>query len=122
MASGLSASIAKALAKGRFSELKSHGLTRHNVNDILFRGGVLKVRNTNDTPFVTSISDPTPLVYAILWEQHETVYYLLSNLRASVTIAVAGVSLAFSGIQSTLQQPSETHAFCTVYFRRRRVR
>jgi hypothetical protein len=122
MSRGLSLSIAKALAKGRFRELKSLGLTHRNVNDALFPGGALKVRIPNGTPFVASIADPTPLVYAVLCEQPETVDYLLSNLRASVRIPVAGVSSTFSGTQFTSQPPLEILRFCISFFRRRIVR
>jgi hypothetical protein len=63
------------------------------------------VRSAGGTPFVDTISEPIPLVYAILWEQTETVLYLIRHFHARFDIAIDGVCFPLTGIRSTLPPP-----------------
>jgi hypothetical protein len=118
MSYGLSVAVAKAIAKGEFRQLKSLGVTKRSVNAPLFPGGTLKVRVAHGSPFVRVIEDPTPLVYAILCEQTDTVVYLLRRAHASPAVPVNSVSPAFPGTQFTLPRPSATTTFSTLCCRR----
>lgn len=50
---------------------------------------VLKVRVPNKVPFVATISEPTPLIYAILCEQVEVVLVLITQFKASLDISIS---------------------------------
>ena len=63
------------------------------------------------TPFVETITGPTPLIYAILCEQVDTVAVLLEKFHASTGVAVDGVCFLFTGILFTLLLLFRTFAF-----------
>jgi hypothetical protein len=91
MTKGLPVAVARAIAKGRYEDLPLIGLNAHNVNDIVYPGAILKVKSTSGSPFVPTISDPTPLIYSILCEQIDTMLYLINSLQASLEISVNSV-------------------------------
>ena len=63
------------------------------------------------TPFVETIVEPTPLIYAILCEQVDTVSVLLEKFHASTGVAVDGVCFLFIGFPFTLPPLFRTFAF-----------
>jgi hypothetical protein len=116
----LSINVAKAISKGKFQDLRSSGVTKGNVNEkVVFflipqicPGQVLKVRVSGGTPFIDTIAEPIPLVYAILCEQTDTVLYLMRHFGARLDVAIDGVCLGLTGTRSTLQPQSKTTTFC----------
>jgi ankyrin repeat protein len=70
----------------------------------------LSVNPLSKKPFLPSIAGATPLIYAILCEQLDTVLYLLLRLRASLSKGIVsfsiynGVCFVFIGFLSILQR------------------
>jgi hypothetical protein len=66
----------------------------------LGEGERLPIVAASGTPFVQFITNPTPLVYAILCEQADIVLHLILRVRAKLDVAI--VPLQFSMFLSCL--------------------
>jgi protein involved in polysaccharide export with SLBB domain len=89
------------------SQLKAIGLTKRNVNYKLCPGDTLKVRVPKGKPFVATISEPVPIVYAILCEQIDTVLFLIREFSPSLDVCLNGFFFNLSGFRFILQQQLE---------------
>ena len=76
--------IIEEIAEGSTKKLKQLGLNKKNVDNLLGSGNLIQVKSASGKPFLRAIRDATPLIYAILCEQLDTVLYLILNLHASL--------------------------------------
>ena len=72
----------------------------------------MKVEAKTGNPLLPYVRNPTPLVYAILCEQLDTVLYIILHLHASYDVKVNGVCLVFIGTQFIMQLVSRIMRFC----------
>ena len=74
----------------------SHGTAldhKKNIENFLSPGHPLRVKVPKGQPLIKMINDPTPLIYAILCEQKDTVLYLILYLHASFETKINGILL-----------------------------
>lgn len=83
--------IVDAIAGGETKNLKKLGLNKKNVDSILGSNNLVQVKSSSGKPFLRVIRNTTPLIYAILCEQLDTVLYLILNLHASLDKTVVSL-------------------------------
>lgn len=75
--------IIDKIIEGGSKVLRQIGLNKKNVDNILGSNKLIQVKTPSGKPFLRAIRSPTPLVYAILCEQLDTVLYLILHLHSS---------------------------------------
>lgn len=75
--------IINEIAEGGTKKLRQLGLNKKNIDNLLGSNNLIQVKITAGKPFLRTIRNPTPLVYAILCEQLDTVLYLILHLHSS---------------------------------------
>ena len=85
--------IAELISNGETKKIKKFGLNKKNIENFLSPGHPLRVKVPKGRPLIKMINDPTPLIYAILCEQKDTVLYLILYLHASFETKINGILL-----------------------------
>ena len=75
--------IINEIVEGGSKSLRQLGLNKKNVDDLLGSEKLIQVQTPSGKPFLRAIRNPTPLIYAILCEQLDTVLYLVLHLHSS---------------------------------------
>ena len=80
--------ICDAIRHDKYKQLKKLGLNKENVNSHI--SATLKISPKSKKPFISSIQNATPLIYAILSERANTLIYLITKLHASLDESLNG--------------------------------
>ena len=80
--------IVDAIIAGESKSLRKIGLTKQNVDFQFNSNQIVQIKSQTGKSFLRVIKGATPLIYAILCVQLDTVLYLILHLHASLEKAV----------------------------------